>query len=1141
MNPIVHRAPSGGGSARGCARYILGYAAAVKGSDRIAAREQLSQLFDLADSRPDRGVGEPIITDNNRPSIVWARNVTGLSTAHFEIDALAAANTRIRQAVMHMTIAFGNDPGIDQTRAMNAVENVLERVGFGHLPRVAAGHNDTEHYHVHLAIGMVDPKTMRAVDRTRFHERVHQACRQVELEMGLTHDFGLYKIANGEIKLTTYEERAAYRKTLARQRGEQPFQKAYEVKAEEWESFEKYADRTIGPRVREALDQTSDVGLEPTWNDVHRVIERYGVIEETDGRLYVREMSRDGEMLSGRVAFDEIGLDQLEIGPYRSREESQEMFVASVMKRPDDIVKGIERELAVFLVDDMDEYICERIFDVDEAMRVRQHVLRNSESLVRLTDDSDLPVMTTKANQEAEQEVIDLLERLILRPVEFDAGRMRDTILRVEEEERAREIAHGDLPAFALSAEQCAPLHGFASGLIAIRGRAGTGKTTLQRTIREYADVCGKEIVGLTLAQAAAEELELAAGFRSINTARARTMEERGKEFIPHSGIVVMDEAGMTDTRTTLEILRLAEERQSQVVMVFDNRQLGSIDAGQPSQFAWRIAKEHGSAYELNEIRRQRDPEYAEFVRLYGDAIEEQDRAKKRGLLDSAFDVVERNGWISWYDTDKEAITAALDSYLSAREKGEPAIFALPNKELCRWANEEARRRLGLQGVSDARSFETSNGRIELAQGDRIVFLRNNTRLGIANGYLGDVIDVSPYRIEVQTLNGQSVHFDPRKYTTWDYGHAAQTIHKSQGASVSVNETMPNRGVSIQGLHVATSRGRDSFHIRLSRESFDSLDTVKESLLKNDERVYNIQDFEELDFRKQRESEMMRVVYELRRDRADATRQRKRYHRYVERERTKQADALHELRESFDERRARAASLSNAERRAESLDIRREFERQARALTEQFTPMSWERWRAAEYRESIMRGKRIVEMQRRFGLNRGRQELQDKRMEEHVMNQSSDGALKDSRAHADEMQVSTSDVGGTFAQQSTQELTRRREELLQERYVSPDYLRLNDEANAISAELARRSEAAIEEHSRAAEKVAREREMDDRQNDARRFFENHPDAEIRLADSYGGVSFRKDRELTEQERALRVEGESLQQEPSLKRGPTLSL
>ena len=64
------------------------------------------------------------------------------------------------------------------------------------------------------------------------------------------------------------------------------------------------------------------------------------------------------------------------------------------------------------------------------------------------------------------------------------------------------------------------------------------------------------------------------------------------------------------------------------------------------------------------------------------------------------------------------------------------------------------------------------------------MFLRNERGLGVKNGTLGTIEQVSAQRMAVRTDDGRNVAFDLKDYDHIDHGYAA-TIHKAQGMTVT--------------------------------------------------------------------------------------------------------------------------------------------------------------------------------------------------------------------------------------------------------------------------------------------------------------------------------------------------------------------
>ncbi len=115
--------------------------------------------------------------------------------------------------------------------------------------------------------------------------------------------------------------------------------------------------------------------------------------------------------------------------------------------------------------------------------------------------------------------------------------------------------------------------------------------------------------------------------------------------------------------------------------------------------------------------------------------------------------------------------------------------------------------------------LQTSRGERLFANGDRIMFLRNERSPGVKNGSLGVVESASPTRMAVLMDDGRSVAFDVKDYADIDHGYAA-TIHKSQGVTVDRTHVLATPGLDRHATYVALSRHRDSVDLHYGRDDF---------------------------------------------------------------------------------------------------------------------------------------------------------------------------------------------------------------------------------------------------------------------------------------------------------------------------------
>ena len=149
--------------------------------------------------------------------------------------------------------------------------------------------------------------------------------------------------------------------------------------------------------------------------------------------------------------------------------------------------------------------------------------------------------------------------------------------------------------------------------IVGVQGHAGSGKTTMLRTVKELLD--GRTIMGLAPSAAAARVLAREADIPSRTlqwfltrhgdlTDPARLVRARA-EFA--GAVLAVDEASMIDTVRMEALLRIARTLGvARIVLVGDTEQLRAVDAGQP----FRVLQKAGMATALmDEVLRQKDPE----------------------------------------------------------------------------------------------------------------------------------------------------------------------------------------------------------------------------------------------------------------------------------------------------------------------------------------------------------------------------------------------------------------------------------------------------------------------------------------------------------------------------------------------------
>lgn len=105
------------------------------------------------------------------------------------------------------------------------------------------------------------------------------------------------------------------------------------------------------------------------------------------------------------------------------------------------------------------------------------------------------------------------------------------------------------------------------------------------------------------------------------------------------------------------------------------------------------------------------------------------------------------------------------------------------------------------------------------------MFLQNERGLGLKNGTLGTVVEVSTQSMAVRIDDGRDVAFDLKDYNKIDHGYAA-TVHKAQGMTVDRAHVLATPSMDGHGSYIALSRHRDGMDLHYGRDDFASQDKL---------------------------------------------------------------------------------------------------------------------------------------------------------------------------------------------------------------------------------------------------------------------------------------------------------------------------
>src|SRR3546814_17418466 len=106
------------------------------------------------------------------------------------------------------------------------------------------------------------------------------------------------------------------------------------------------------------------------------------------------------------------------------------------------------------------------------------------------------------------------------------------------------------------------------------------------------------------------------------------------------------------------------------------------------------------------------------------------------------------------------------------------------------------------------------------------MFLQNERGLGVKNGTLGTVEEVSPQSMSARTDDGRDISFDLKDYDRIDHGYAA-TLHKAQGMTVDRTHVLATQGMDAHGSYVALSPPSDGLDLHYDRDNFADQTTLE--------------------------------------------------------------------------------------------------------------------------------------------------------------------------------------------------------------------------------------------------------------------------------------------------------------------------
>ncbi|KRB23892.1 conjugal transfer protein TraA [Mesorhizobium sp. Root695] len=530
----------------------------------------------------------------------------------------------------------------------------------------------------------------------------------------------------------------------------------------------------------------------------HRSLEAQGIALEPQTQIGAPAQRIEG---SGLAAGD-IEADRAELHREIARNNS-----ARIIADPSVALDAITHQQSTFTRKDIAKF-AHRHSDGMEQFNAVVAAISNAPDLVELGKDGRAEDrFTTRQMIETEQRLHRAAER-----IDLDEGHA------VSDAHREVALARAAQRGLVLSGEQSDALAHITDGrgLGVVVGFAGTGKSAMLGVARQTWAAAGYEVRGAALSGIAAENLEGGSGISSRTIASMEHSWGQGRDLLTASDVLVIDEAVMVGTRQLERVLSHAADVGAKVVLVGDPQQLQAIEAGA----AFRSIHERHGGVEIGQVRRQRE-----------DWQRDATRDLATGKIGAAISAYDAQGMVYQAATRNEArgeLVERWDRDRQAHPEASRIILTHTNDEV-RALNQAARERMRAAGdLGDEIHLNVERGARNFASGDRVIFLRNERGLGVKNGTLGIVEEVSTQSMTVRT-DDRSVRFDLKDYAHIDHGYAA-TIHKAQGMTVDRVHVLATPGMDAHASYVALSRHREGMELHYGNDDFATRERLVRTL-----------------------------------------------------------------------------------------------------------------------------------------------------------------------------------------------------------------------------------------------------------------------------------------------------------------------
>ncbi|WP_165380384.1 Ti-type conjugative transfer relaxase TraA [Candidatus Finniella inopinata] len=578
------------------------------------------------------------------------------------------------------------------------------------------------------------------------------------------------------------------------------------------EKDRSWNDKKLVQEIRQSWELFANKHLEKAGLDIridHRSYEAQGIEFDPQPKLG----KGPEEMHSRGISVSR--LEDLE----RVKQANKKLII----KDPGLVLDYITRQKSVFTRQDIARVLNRYVDDVEEFQILLGRVEASSQ-LVKVYDrvgvaSVDPQKLTTKGMIALERSLMKQSHMLKEKESSGVASVTQSSVIQGMNEQMGR----------CLSSDQVRAIYHMtdAGQLKVVVGYAGAGKSTCLKVAKQIWENEGYRVLGAAPTGKAADNLE-GIGIASKTLHKWQYEWSMVRETIGEGDILVVDEAGMVDSRRLQALLRQSLQHGFKVVLIGDPEQLSPIEAG----CGLRTLMDKAGFVEINTIQRQGTAWQREATA--------QLATKQTGLALKAY---AEKGCVHLVADAKEQLITAYAAQMATKLREEAldcVILAHTNRDVkdlnerARQVARESSRLLGEDHLLTVSRYNTDDHLVppsdplppkitwqtkSFARGDQIVFLRNDYGIGVKNGQFGVIQKIDEGMLQVELQDRRVLRFDLSLYSSFDHGYAT-TLHKSQGDTVERTFLYASGGMDRHLTYVGLSRHSQEVHIYADKTDF---------------------------------------------------------------------------------------------------------------------------------------------------------------------------------------------------------------------------------------------------------------------------------------------------------------------------------